>query len=300
VVAVLAALVVFSFERIAPGERAFRLSGGQAAPLAPGVHFHLPLSGRTIRLGPGMLKVRGEVPLHSSEGASLAATYEVSAGVPDASAGRVLGTVRSTAELEEKVRGAAVSAVELWGRGLSGEAIALGEGRSSAEESIRKSLQADGFDPVSVRLGNGGGSTELQAKLSAEAVRRRSVQTGLKVAILGLDGADWEILDPLIKAGRTPNLAALKARAAYGPMKSMDPMLSPILWTTAATGKPPDQHGVIDFLVRDAATGKPTPVSSRARKVKAMWNILGDVGRSSDFIGWWATWPAEQIEGTMV
>jgi predicted AlkP superfamily phosphohydrolase/phosphomutase/Tfp pilus assembly protein PilF len=300
VVAVLAALVVFSFERIAPGERAFRLSGGQAAPLAPGVHFHLPFSGRTIRLGPGMLKVRGEVPLHSSEGASLAATYEVSAGVPDAAAGRVLGTVRSTAELEEKVRGAAVSAVELWGRGLSGEAIALGEGRSSAEESIRKSLQADGFDPVSVRLGNGGGSTELQAKLSAEAVRRRSVQTGLKVAILGLDGADWEILDPLIKAGRTPNLAALKARAAYGPMKSMDPMLSPILWTTAATGKPPDQHGVIDFLVRDAATGKPTPVSSRARKVKAMWNILGDVGRSSDFIGWWATWPAEQIEGTMV
>ena len=299
--AVVAALVLaFGFERVAPGERAYRLSGGQATPLAPGTHFHLPFSSRTIRLGSGPLVVHGEVSLHSSEGASLAATYEVSAGIPDAAAGRVLGSVRTTPDLEEKIRGAAVSAVESWARGLSGEAIALGEGRSNAEESIRKSLQAEGFDPVAVRLGNGGGSAELQAKLSAEAVRRRTAQTGLKVAILGLDGADWEILDPLIKAGRMPNLAALKARAAYGPMKSMDPMLSPILWTTAATGKPPDQHGVIDFLVRDAATGKPTPVSSRARRVKALWNILGDVGRTSDFIGWWATWPAEQIEGTMV
>ncbi|HZN03408.1 MAG TPA: alkaline phosphatase family protein, partial [Candidatus Polarisedimenticolia bacterium] len=129
---------------------------------------------------------------------------------------------------------------------------------------------------------------------------QRTEATGLKVAILGLDGADWEILDPLIKAGRTPSLARLKARGAYGPMKSMDPMLSPILWTTAATGRPPEAHGVIDFLVRDQSTGKPTPVSSRARKVKALWNILGDVGKTSAFVGWWATWPAEQVEGTIV
>jgi predicted AlkP superfamily phosphohydrolase/phosphomutase/tetratricopeptide (TPR) repeat protein len=299
--ALAALLLVFSFERIAPGERAFRLSGRQAAaPLAPGLHFHLPFTGRTIHLGAGPIVVRGEVPLHSTEGASLAATYEVSAGVPDASVGRVLDGAGTSADLEERIRQAAVAAIETWGRGRSGEAIALGEGRANAEESIRNSLQAEGFDPVAVRLGNGAGSAEMQAKLGAEAVRRRTAQTGLKVAILGLDGADWEILDPLIKAGRTPNLAGLKARAAYGPMKSMDPMLSPILWTTAATGKPPDEHGVIDFLVRDAATGKPTPVSSRARKVKALWNVLGDVGRTSAFVGWWATWPAEEIDGTMV
>jgi len=78
------------------------------------------------------------------------------------------------------------------------------------------------------------------------------------------------------------------------------PWLSPLLWTTVATGKPPEQHGIIDFLVRDTKTDKVVPVSSRSRKVKALWNIFTDAGRSSAFIAWWATWPSEQVKGYMV
>jgi predicted AlkP superfamily phosphohydrolase/phosphomutase/tetratricopeptide (TPR) repeat protein len=301
IIALAVLLLALGFVVVAPGERAFRLTGGESAePLAPGIHFQLPFAGRIVRLATGPIVVRGEVPLRSSEGASLPASYEVNAGIPDAAAGRLLARAPSTAALEEGVRREAVAGVEGWGGGRSGEAIALGEGRSAAEEGIRSRLVAQGFDPVQVRVAGASGASEIQARLSADALRRRTEKTGLKVAILGLDGADWEILDPLIKQGRVPNLAGIKARGAYGPMKSMDPMLSPILWTTAATGRPPEQHGVIDFLVRDAATGKPTPVSSRARKVKALWNILGDVGRTSAFVGWWATWPAEEVEGTIV
>lgn len=293
-----AVLLLLSCARVAPGERAFRMSGDSAQPLAPGLHLRFP--GRIVRLSAGPVAVRGEVPLQSSEGAALSATFEVSAGLPDSAVARVLAAAPAGADVEATLRLTAVAGVEEWGRGRSGEAIALGEGRAAAEEGIRRRLTEAGFDPVQVRIAGAPGSSEMQARLAAQAVRQRTEATGLKVAILGLDGADWEILDPLIKAGRTPNLARLKARGAYGPMKSMDPMLSPILWTTAATGRPPDAHGVIDFLVRDAATGKPTPVSSRARKVKALWNILGDVGKKSAFVGWWATWPAEQVEGTIV
>ena len=291
-------LALFSCMRVAPGERAFRVTGEGAQPIAPGLHLRFP--GRIVKLPAGTLSVRGEVALQSSEGAGLAATYEVSAGIPDAAVAKVLGEAGKAGDLEGTLRSAAVSGIEDWGRGKSGEAIALGEGRAAAEEAIRRRLGDAGFNRVQVRIAGAPGSSEMQAKLAAQAVRQRSEATGLKVAILGLDGADWEILDPLIKRGRTPNLAKLKVRGAWGPMKSMDPMLSPILWTTAATGRPPEAHGVIDFLVRDPATGKPTPVSSRARKVKALWNILGDVGKTSTFVGWWATWPAEQVEGTIV
>ena len=295
-VAVLGLLLV-SFVRVPPGGRAFRLSGDGARPLAPGLHLRFP--GRIVRLAAGTIAVRGEVPLRSSEGAALAATYDVSAGVPDAAAAKVFSSAPA-ASLEDSLRRAAVAGIEEWGRGKSGEAIALGEGRAEAEEAIRRRLADEGYDPVQVRIAGAPGTAEMQAKLAAQAVRQRSEATGLKVAIFGLDGADWEILDPLIKAGRVPNLAKLKARGAWAMMKSMDPMLSPILWTTAATGRPPEAHGVIDFLVRDTTTGKPTPVSSRARKVKALWNITGDVGKTSAFVGWWATWPAEQVEGTIV
>src|SRR5262249_43646519 len=62
----------------------------------------------------------------------------------------------------------------------------------------------------------------------------------------------------------------------------------------------PDQHGIIDFLVIDPRTGQKVPISSVFRKTKALWNIYSDAGRTADFIAWWATWPAESINGHMV
>ena len=77
-------------------------------------------------------------------------------------------------------------------------------------------------------------------------------------------------------------------------------MFSPLLWTTVATGKAPTEHGVADFLVKDAATGERHPITSDFRRVKALWNILGDFDRASAWIGWWASFPAEAIRGTIV
>ncbi len=120
------------------------------------------------------------------------------------------------------------------------------------------------------------------------------------VVLIGVDSADWDLMDPLIEKGDLPRLAALKRTGAWGPLRSMIPTLSPILWTTIATGRAPEDHGIIDFLMKDPSTGLEVPISRLFRRVKALWNIATDVGLPSMTIGWWATWPAEPVEGFMV
>ena len=124
--------------------------------------------------------------------------------------------------------------------------------------------------------------------------------TGLRLLLIGIDGADWQIADPLIQQGRLPNLAQLKKTGAWASLRSTTPMLSPLLWNSMATGRTPIEHGIIDFLVKDPQTGRRVPISSAHRKTKALWNIYSEAGLTSDFIAWWATWPAESIHGHMI
>jgi tetratricopeptide (TPR) repeat protein len=128
----------------------------------------------------------------------------------------------------------------------------------------------------------------------------RAEETGIRLLLIGLDGADWDIIDPLLKSGRLPNLARLTASGARGPLRSYDPMISPLLWTTMATGLGPDLHGVADFQAIDPATGRRVPIGSRFRKVKALWNMLSDAGKTSGFVAWWASFPAETVKGYQV
>jgi Tfp pilus assembly protein PilF/predicted AlkP superfamily phosphohydrolase/phosphomutase len=120
-----------------------------------------------------------------------------------------------------------------------------------------------------------------------------------RVLIVGLDGADWEIVDPLMAAGRMPNLAALVARGVRAKFLSITPTLSPVVWTSIATGVEPTRHGILDFLTT-RADGTSEPVTSRSRAVPALWDILSGAGVHVAVTGWWATWPADRVLGTMV
>jgi predicted AlkP superfamily phosphohydrolase/phosphomutase len=120
-----------------------------------------------------------------------------------------------------------------------------------------------------------------------------------EVLIVGLDGFEWDVALPLLREGRLPHLQALMERGVAGELETMAPNKSPLLWTSIATGKPPLEHGILDFVKREEGK-KAVHYTSRDRKVKAFWNILGDHGVSSDTVGWWATWPAEEVDGLMV
>lgn len=133
----------------------------------------------------------------------------------------------------------------------------------------------------------------------------RSIQSGeqrthLRILLIGWDAADWQIAEPLMKAGRMPTLQRLVRSGSSAFLHSYSPMLSPLLWTSIATGKAPSEHGILDFLLIDSKTGKPAPMRSTSRKTMALWNMLSEANRKSAWVAWWATWPAEPVNGVMV
>ena len=115
-----------------------------------------------------------------------------------------------------------------------------------------------------------------------------------------MDGADWEIASPLIDAGEMPQLANIVNNGASGPLASLPPYLSPMLWNSIATGKYADQHGILGFTTTDPATGKLAAITSTQRKCKALWNILGEQGLTAHVMGWFASHPAENVTGVCV
>ncbi len=112
-----------------------------------------------------------------------------------------------------------------------------------------------------------------------------------KILVLGLDGATWDIIDPLIERGELPNIKSLKDSGSYGTLVMTEGMLfSPVIWTSMFTGVHPDRHGLVD----EANS------LSIFRKQKAVWNYLGDSGRPTVVLNIPGTFPPEKIPGCMV
>jgi predicted AlkP superfamily phosphohydrolase/phosphomutase/tetratricopeptide (TPR) repeat protein len=121
-----------------------------------------------------------------------------------------------------------------------------------------------------------------------------------KILLIGWDAADWIIIDPLIASGKMPNLQKLIGKGIRSNLKTLEPKLSPILWTTIATGKTADKHGILNF-VEPKPDGDGLRISqSTSRKTKAVWNILSQSGIKTNVIGWYASHPAEPINGAVV
>lgn len=149
--------------------------------------------------------------------------------------------------------------------------------------------------PASVSVEQARAASSLRAEIA-----RKEEKTGLRVMIFGWDSADWQIIDPLMARGGMRNLQKMLRNGTRAPLRSFQPMLSPLLWNTMATGKQPTEHGILDFLVIDPKSGKPSPMNSTFRKSMALWNMATEAGKTTAFVAWWATWPAEHINGTMV
>ena len=92
-----------------------------------------------------------------------------------------------------------------------------------------------------------------------------------RVLVLGLDGATFDVIDPLIAEGRLPNLAAWRARGVAAHLPSTIPPMSFPAWSSFLTGLGPGQHGVFDFTQK-------VPGAYRLRFVNAsahwIWNAV--------------------------
>lgn len=125
-------------------------------------------------------------------------------------------------------------------------------------------------------------------------------QLANRILLIGWDAADWKIIRPLLKQGLMPNLKRLMENGAWGNLATLQPILSPMLWNSIATGKRPEKHGILGFTEPIPSGGGIRVVTSTSRKTKAVWNILTQQGLHTHALGWFASHPAEPINGVCV
>ncbi len=209
------------------------------------------------------------------------------------------------------VEGLARAVLETHLSGLAPDAAALlpspGGGTHPLPPAIAgplfEALAASGLLPIEASLTAGppeAFAASGAATIAGDATPPARDATGLRIVLIGLDGADWDLIDPLARAGRLPRLARLLRDGTRAPLRSYDPMISPLLWTTMATGVGPDRHGIADFQAVEAKTGRRVPITSRFRKAPAIWEMVDAAGASSAFVAWWASYPAEPTRGFQV
>ncbi len=117
-----------------------------------------------------------------------------------------------------------------------------------------------------------------------------------KLLLIGWDSADWKVLSPLMDRGQMPMLRRIVEGGVSGNLRTLEPVLSPILWTSIATGKRAYDHGVLGFTEVDALTQRVQPLTASSRQCAALWNILAAQGLKCHVLGWFAT-HGEQIPG---
>ena len=120
------------------------------------------------------------------------------------------------------------------------------------------------------------------------------------VIFIGLDGADWDLLDGYMASGNMPNLKKLVDSGVRAAPQTELPPLSPIVWTTIMTGVGPLQHQILDFARFNPATHEKEPITSDERRVPAIWNMLTMAGKSCAQFGLWATYAAEPVQAINV
>ena len=121
-----------------------------------------------------------------------------------------------------------------------------------------------------------------------------------RVIVVGLDGADWQLLDQYCADGTMPNLAALVRSGDKRVLLTQHPPLSPLVWTTMMTGVSPLDHRILDFTRFNPVTRTREPITSDERAVPAIWNMASAKGQKVGVFGMWATDPPEALNGTIV
>lgn len=287
--------------------RDFLFLPGRSVLLPAGVHFRLPLLHRITRYSAAPMRIpidlgqSSESPFRpvSREGIPLRVTglletrldpahllklhAEVGADFPDRFVRPLLRTVILENVKSTSYAGTAEERIELE---LSVEA---GLREPLAKLGIRLgTFRVDRLEPA---FPSGSPSGEWNPDRARPDAR---------VILIGWDGADWQIIDHLLEEGKMPNLARLLKNGVRVRLKTIEPILSPVIWTTIATGVGPKRHGIIDFVATNTATGEKIPVTSNLRRSQALWNMISNAGLKVGVVGWLATWPAETVNGYLV
>jgi hypothetical protein len=207
--------------------------------------------------------------------------------------------------------------VRILERGLASGVLVAGAGAALYFGSFRTGGTAAAPSPGMTR-------TPYFEPEPEEVLRPAREGTGLRVLVIGLDGASWNRIHQGIERGDLPTFARLVQGGLTAPLRSLVPTYSPPIWTTIMTGVSPEEHGIEDFyltqvpriglerfrmrraadLAEEVLDGigelRRVPVTSTLRRRKAIWNLADEAGLRSGVLGLWATWPPEPLTNGFV
>jgi predicted AlkP superfamily phosphohydrolase/phosphomutase len=121
-----------------------------------------------------------------------------------------------------------------------------------------------------------------------------------KLLVIGLDGASFNVLDPLIESGYLPNIANLIAGGSRANLETTFPPITAVAWSSFMTGKNPGKHGIFEFVRRDHRSNREMAVNASYRKGRAIWDLLSDAGKQVIVHNFPCTYPPHEINGLMI
>lgn len=126
-----------------------------------------------------------------------------------------------------------------------------------------------------------------------------SILTTMDTLVIGLDGGEWDVINPLIERGKLPNLSSLKTNGVSGSLESITPPVSPPAWNSIQTGTSPGKHGIYDFSTFDENYARRS-INSADRTATPFWEILNDEGVTTGLFKIPFTYPPDDVDGYMV
>lgn len=131
-------------------------------------------------------------------------------------------------------------------------------------------------------------------------LQHEAARSNHQVVFIGMDGATWDIMDPMIEAGLLPTIARLKSEGAWGVLRSVDCYISPPAWTSMMTGYSPQRTGVYTFGQWLPDEKRFKAFSSLDVQVPFVWDIASKANRRVAITNVPATYPARPVNGVMV
>jgi predicted AlkP superfamily phosphohydrolase/phosphomutase len=123
-----------------------------------------------------------------------------------------------------------------------------------------------------------------------------------RTVLIGLDGATFTVLDPLMDEGVMPFLKSFVAKGVRARLLSTPNPLTPPAWTSLMTGRTPGHHGIFDFarVVRHEGIPRSRMATSRDIRSETIWAIASRSGRSVTTLNFPLMYPPRPVNGSMV
>jgi predicted AlkP superfamily phosphohydrolase/phosphomutase len=119
-----------------------------------------------------------------------------------------------------------------------------------------------------------------------------------RLLLIGLDGATWDLAKPWVLKGQLPTLGKLMAGGAWGKLESTIPYITPVAWTSFATGKNPGKHGIYGFL--NTESYQAAAISASDLRATPFWHWLSDNRQQVGLVNIPLTYPATPINGFII